>query len=275
MRKLRLFASATVVALSLVGCQTIDNKGFGVEAPKVVVAKDMAVTNGMFAEVAIRLLGQEGIVKDITDHDLCIQELQRIQVWPRGNYLAGKVISAQTMLEVNALLVQKQRASYTADATIEPASEVEVRIYDIGVGPEDTIEKTATVDKNGDITLPMVRKVNIAGLTASVAAEKIRKTYIDKGFFRDLTVDVTAEVGFLFISGEINTPGRVDFKGGMTLTELIISSGDFTEFAKRSAVKIVRGKKTSYHDYEKILRGEEEDPILKPGDRVVVERRYI
>lgn len=274
---MRKFCFSTLIALScaFTGCQTLNNTDSTVDGPEVNVSADAIVTNGMLAQTMVRLRDMEGIIKNIDNQKECIEELQRIQIWPKGNYSASEKLTAKTLLQVEALLKDRRVNAALRDATIERGTEVNVRIYDIGVGPDDVIEKTANVDKNGDITLPMVRKVNIAGLTDSDAAEKIRKAYIKGGFFRDCTVDVTGEIGSLYISGEIETPGRVDFKGGMTLTELIISSGGLNEFADRDAIKIIRNRKTSKHDYDKIEKGKEVDPILKPGDRVVIERRWM
>jgi protein involved in polysaccharide export with SLBB domain len=274
MRKLCV-SSLIALSATFTGCQTLENSNGGVAAPEVTVSKTTTVTNGMLAQTMIRLRDMEGIIKNINDQKLCIKELQRIQIWPKGNFNAAETLSAKTFLQVEALLKAQKQNAAIRDATIERGSEVTVRVYDIGVGPDDVIEKTTNVDKNGDITLPMVRKVNINGLTDSDAAEKIRKAYINGGFFRDCTVDVTGETGSLYIVGEIKTPGRVDFKGGMTLTELIISSGGLNEFANRDAIKIIRNQKTSKHDYDEIQKGEEVDPILKPGDRVIVERRWM
>ncbi len=273
---MRKFCFSTLIALSfaVTGCNTLDSSfGSAVDGPDVNVSDDTVVTNGMFAQAMVRLRDMEGIIKNIDNQKECIKELQRIQIWPKGDFPVSEKLTAKTLIQVEDMLRRKKESGDLRDATLERGSEVNVRIYDIGVGPDDVIEKTTNVDKNGDITLPMVRKVNIAGLTDSDAAEKIRKAYIKGGFFRDCTVDVTGETGSLYISGEIETKGRVDFKGGMTLTELIISSGGLTEFADRDSIKIIRNRKTSKHDYDKIEEGTEVDPILKPGDRVVIARR--
>jgi hypothetical protein len=59
----------------------------------------------------------------------------------------------------------------------------------------------------------------------------------------------------------------------MSLCDLIITSGELTQFADRSEIKLIRNKRVTIHDYDDILEGKEDDPILKPGDRITVSRR--
>jgi protein involved in polysaccharide export with SLBB domain len=81
------------------------------------------------------------------------------------------------------------------------------------------------------------------------------------------------EAGSIYITGEVNKPGRLDYEGNMSLCDLIITSGELTQFADRSDIKLIRNKRITTHDYDDILEGKEDDPILKPGDRITVSRR--
>ena len=53
----------------------------------------------------------------------------------------------------------------------------------------------------------------------------------------------------------------------------IADAGGYTEFAKRSKVRDKRNNKTTTYNAQKIQDDEGDDPLLKPGDIVIVERK--
>ncbi|MCK5834558.1 MAG: polysaccharide biosynthesis/export family protein [Lentisphaeria bacterium] len=264
----RILSIVFVLTLSLLtSCQSTNPS-------KVVALKDgetaRFVSNGELSEF---LCLSSGMRTSGATSKQNLKALQDSKLWPAGEFDADSECTPATLKAITGLLKARQDAQGYRDARLQRASKVTIHIYDVGVGTEDNIELETVVSKHGYVTLPFVKRVKVAGLTAEEAENKIHDTYISGGFFKNLTVDVTGAAGSLYITGEVNKPGRLDFEGSMSLCDLIITSGELTQFADRSEIKLIRNKRVTTYDYDDILEGKKNDPILKPGDRITVSRR--
>ena len=81
---------------------------------------------------------------------------------------------------------------------------------------------------------------------------------------------------FLYIGGQVASPGQKDFHAGMTLTQAVLASGGVTRFAG-SKVKISRQGAngllvSTEYNLKQIEAGKVPDPVLQPGDRLEVSR---
>jgi protein involved in polysaccharide export with SLBB domain len=79
---------------------------------------------------------------------------------------------------------------------------------------------------------------------------------------------------FLYVGGEISSPGQKDFHAGITLTQALLASGGVTKTAG-DRVKVSRqgpdGRLVSTeYSLREIEAGQAPDPALRPGDRVEV-----
>jgi len=96
------------------------------------------------------------------------------------------------------------------------------------------------IPTNGTVRLPLVNVVEIAGLTESQAAEKLTNSY--KQYLKNPFVSVKILNQKLFVLGEVRKPGVVQVTNGtMTVFEALAFSGDLTDDASRTNVKIIRG----------------------------------
>jgi protein involved in polysaccharide export with SLBB domain len=94
-----------------------------------------------------------------------------------------------------------------------------------------------------------------------------------------ITVD-SKGIFSVFIYGEVSSPGEYALVAGMTLTQLITKAGGLKEFARTSNIRILRGGSTESPevfniDVDDILDGEIPDPVLKAGDVIHVDERFI
>jgi protein involved in polysaccharide export with SLBB domain len=81
---------------------------------------------------------------------------------------------------------------------------------------------------------------------------------------------------FLYIGGQVVSPGQKDFHAGMTLTQAVLASGGVTRFAG-SKVKISRQGAngllvSTEFNLKQIEAGKIPDPVLLPGDRLEISR---
>ena len=129
------------------------------------------------------------------------------------------------------------------------------------------------VDENGRINLPLIGTVVVQGKTSSEAERLIEKAYIEGGYYNKINVIIVAQEDEYFVRGEVKKENRYPLAGDLTLLQAITAAGGYTDFAKRNQVRIVRGEQVLVYDAEKIEQRREQDPLLKPGDVVVVPRK--
>ncbi len=136
--------------------------------------------------------------------------------------------------------------------------------------PEDLREE---VDETGAITLPLVGELVIAGMLTSQAEDAIERAYIDRGYYKKINVIVVAEEGGYYVRGEVKRVGRYPISGDVTLVQAIITAGGFTDFAKRSKVKVIRDQEEIVYNVDRIEDGKDQDPLIKANDTIIVLRR--
>jgi len=80
----------------------------------------------------------------------------------------------------------------------------------------------------------------------------------------------------LSVLGEVGDAGRVEYHGGLRLTEALAVAGGATIRSDEADVRILRGPSDRLTVYvaslEGIAEGSEHDPVLAPGDVVYVMR---
>ena len=82
------------------------------------------------------------------------------------------------------------------------------------------------------------------------------------------------------VVGAVNSPTTIPYREGITVTDVILSSGGFTQFAKENDVKIIRlnndGTKSELRVRAKDLMKDgkmDENIIMMPGDFVIVKEK--
>ena len=134
------------------------------------------------------------------------------------------------------------------------------------------------IDELG-VNLPLIGRIKIAeGITTFDAEKLIEKAYIEGGFYTKINVIVTAQEDEYFVQGEVKQEGKYQMTGDRTLLQAISAAGGYTDFAKKSNVKVIRDqgkdKQILYFDCERIGVMKEKDPVIKPGDIIVIPRRW-
>ncbi len=95
------------------------------------------------------------------------------------------------------------------------------------------------VDEAGDVELPVLGKVHVAGLTRTEAAEAVKRQ-LEAQVVNPLVhlQLVNAKVSVL---GEVKTPGQVPLHGDrMTILEALAAAGDLTPYGRRDNVLVTR-----------------------------------
>jgi len=150
-------------------------------------------------------------------------------------------------------------------------------VLSINVWNEPELSISVPVRTDGKISLPLIHDIHVVNLTPLELKEELTKRFAE--YVENPTVSVIVEeVNSLkiFIVGNVNQPGVFDVKREVDVLQAISMAGGFTEWAKKSKIKIFRKhggiEKVIKINYNKIISGKnpELNIPLQPGDTIVV-----
>jgi polysaccharide export outer membrane protein len=141
-------------------------------------------------------------------------------------------------------------------------------------GTADQIpEHIEPIKEDGTITLPYINAVRALGKTAGELQNDIHDLYVPRYYVR-LTITVSSPQRVFYVGGEVKQPGRQLYVGETTVTKAIQAAGDFTDFANRNKVWLIRGTGDRIKvNCNKALQDPTLDPPVYPGDQIQVPRR--
>jgi polysaccharide export outer membrane protein len=142
--------------------------------------------------------------------------------------------------------------------------------------PDPMEPQEKPIKEDGTITLQDIGRVQAADKTPGELEDAIHDLYVPK-YFTHLNVTVkTSNDRVYFVRGEVKSPGRMIYTGEITVSKAITSAGDFTDFADKTEVYLIRANGQRFElNVKKILAGEAPDPPIYPGDQIEVTRRLI
>lgn len=190
---------------------------------------------------------------------------------------SGSEVTGESAKPKQAAAGQTQLAR--EDYQIQAGDRIRIKIY-----PEDEYIKGSEmqVGTDGNITLPLVGKMAVAGKTVRDAEGNIAKI-IDEDYL--VNPEVVIEIieygkkakSLVIVLGQVRKPGTYEFppdKDRVTLLEVISMAGGFSEVANVKKIKIIRkqnGKKDVISaNAEAIISGHQQDVELQSGDVVNV-----
>lgn len=159
-----------------------------------------------------------------------------------------------------------QPAGAQLAATVRPGDNLSVQLQSI----PDAAEFRAQVDDAGFINLRYIGRIAAAGLTPSELGDLIRRTYIERDYYKTIDVAVSVAERYVYVGGEVARPGRVLWAPDLTLTSAITAAGGFSPYARESAVILNRDDASYTFDARLASRNPSEDSLLIPGDRLTV-----
>jgi protein involved in polysaccharide export with SLBB domain len=114
------------------------------------------------------------------------------------------------------------------------------------------------------------------GQPLSINDQKAMSTLLLPGDVVKISGNEAAPKQFVYVGGQVVSPGEKDFRGGMTLTQAILASGGAARDAGKS-VRISRRSADGFlaaseYDMSAIRDGRSPDPLVQAGDRIEVGR---
>ncbi|MDO8587955.1 MAG: SLBB domain-containing protein [Armatimonadota bacterium] len=161
---------------------------------------------------------------------------------------------------------------YSADYII---SQEDVLLMSVWGEPSLT-QVRLVVGPDGNLNVPMAGVVKAEGLTVDQLAEAIKKAFRDKQFLGNARVQLLlTEMHRPTISvlGNVNRPGKFEFKEGDTVMEAIAQAGSYQETASLANATLTRktGEVISLDLYKLYNKADTtQNLLLKKGDTIYV-----
>jgi polysaccharide biosynthesis/export protein len=156
---------------------------------------------------------------------------------------------------------------------IGPGDILDVEVFDT---PELSMQ-AARVSQSGQVNLPVLGLVEVAGLNQNQAARRIESALRAHGIMLDphVTVSVveSASQGVTLL-GEVKSPGVYPVYGGRRLLDLIALAGGLTPTAGK--IVIIAHRDDPHHPVavrlvpNAMALGSQQNPVILPGDTVEV-----
>jgi polysaccharide biosynthesis/export protein len=153
---------------------------------------------------------------------------------------------------------------------------IEINVFGV---PELTTR--TRVSSSGEVYLPLIDYVHVAGLTADEAQELIQKRLEDGGFVRNPHVSIfvteSASQGITVV-GEVNHPGTYPAIGDRKLFDLISAAGGLSDKAGRAVTIVHRDNpedKVTLQLSVNLAEDAEHNVEIRPGDTIIVSRAGI
>lgn len=152
--------------------------------------------------------------------------------------------------------------------------------YDIGSAAMQSATSTANMNTQADrgylvnydstITLPLIGRTNIVGLTRLEAAKKLESDY--GKFVINPIIEVNIASLSVTVLGEVASPGKILLdRENTTLVDAIALSGGLKDTGKKGSIKIIRGKEIVVVNLKRLAALGNNAIIIQDGDIVYVE----
>lgn len=165
-------------------------------------------------------------------------------------------------------------ATIDTDYKIGPNDLLDVEVFGV-----EQLKRTVRVNSSGQVSLPLIGPVSVAGLLPTEAEARIAHRYSEK-YLQDPQVSIfirefTSQR--ITVDGAVARPGIYPLTGQMTLLRALAMAGGGASLSDMEHVMLFRlepGGQTLTQQYDvlKIRAGEAPDPVLQGDDVVVVNR---
>ena len=141
---------------------------------------------------------------------------------------------------------------------------------------EDDLRTAGRLNGEGNLSIPLLGSVHLAGLTLSQAASKLTEMY-GRDYLVNPRVNVTL-IGYakrrFTMLGQVNRPGSYEMPDGspegVDLLEAIAMAGGYTRIAAPERVTVRRGSQVLKVDAKRMAKGDHAGFVVQPGDTVTV-----
>lgn len=183
-----------------------------------------------------------------------------------------------TILALSAALFSSVWAQSARVSKLKVSDSIMIRISGVPADDIGAISSTYTIGEDGKINLAHINRIMAAGLTPSELGLRIENAYRAGEIFTNPTITVSTgteeKMGRLItVMGEVKAAVRTPYTDGMTMLDALAAAGGFTDWADKKRVRLVRGNRTTEHDFTQISSNSNVNQPLQPDDRIIVIHR--
>lgn len=153
---------------------------------------------------------------------------------------------------------------------LQPGDRLQITVY-----REDDLSGVYEIDPSGLLTFPLVGEMRVAGLRVDELLERLNWNLKKFLIYPQVTITrAKSAAKSISVLGQVKKPGAFDYAPGLTVMRMISQAGGFERAANKKKIKLVRmvhGEKDALVvNGVAIINGEQEDPIVEPGDMIFV-----
>jgi len=162
--------------------------------------------------------------------------------------------------------------SVAQDYVIGPLDTIDITVFQ----ESDISAKGLVVDASGNISMPLVGRIEAAGRTATQLADELARKLGERFYVNpQVSVSVAGAVSQrVTVEGQVTEPGIYQIRGPTTLLDAVALAKGETENASLGQVVVIRnldGKRmAAAFDIERIRRGDDPDPAIYGRDVIIV-----
>jgi protein involved in polysaccharide export with SLBB domain len=159
-----------------------------------------------------------------------------------------------------------------AGYTLNPGDQVAVDVFG-----EDDLRANGRLNSEGNLTVPLLGSIHLAGLTPTQAASRVTELYS-----RDYLVNPKINVTLIsygtrrfVLLGQVGRPGVFEMPpGGIDLLEAIGMAGGYTRIASPERITVRRQDASGEHvlkvNAKRFTKGKGGSFLVQPGDTITV-----
>jgi polysaccharide biosynthesis/export protein len=135
--------------------------------------------------------------------------------------------------------VRAQDAATSFDYVLQPLDLLQVRVFQ-----EPDMDREVRISQDYVVSLPLVGRVELRGLTVRDAEQRIRDLY-DRDFLVNPQINIIVlqyARRTVNVLGAVSSAGEIEFprEEGLTLLDAIARAGGFTRLADRRRIRLTR-----------------------------------
>jgi polysaccharide export outer membrane protein len=184
------------------------------------------------------------------------------------------------LLCAQTIVGMAQQSSAAAPNPVPPLRIGSGDLIEVSMFENPDLSGRYRVDEMGDITVPLIGRVQLAGMTAAEAATKIEQLYVEGQILLPANSHATVFIAEyatqgVTVNGEVKTPGVYPALGVHKLNDLIAAAGGITGFAASHVVithKDDPGDPTTVEYNPAALKPIIPDVQIFPGDSILIPR---
>lgn len=151
---------------------------------------------------------------------------------------------------------------------------------DFRLSPE--LNQVATIDPDGTVSLLVIGRIPLEGLTVAEARQKILTLESKHLVHPEINLQVTNfQRDFVVVAGEVVQPQKIEMRGDMTALQAIMQAGGIKISGRETQVLLYRRVNSEFAEVHKLnLRIKktselDHDMKLQPGDLILVPRNKV